>query len=891
MDPAQPPALPAARRVVTMFSDIEGSTRLWEQRAAEMSAALGRHDALAQALVQRHGGQLVKTTGDGIHAAFDDPAAALAAALDLQLGLSSPTAEGAEAPPQGLALRVRCGLHIGPAEARGGDYYGSSVNRAARIMSIAHGGQTLVSAALAAAVAGRMPGQASLRELGRVRLRDLSEPEDVLQLEHPGLRDKFPVLRSLEATPNNLAQQLDSFVGREAEFATARRMLAESRLVTLLGMGGLGKSRLSVQLGAELLPEFADGVWLIELAPLTDPRGVPQAVASVLGLREEAGQTLAQTLARHVRGQRVLFILDNCEHVIHAAAELAKQLLQAGPDVKVLATSRSALQVAGEASCPVPPLALPDPRRAVQPDELLRHEAVRLFIERASAAQPSFRLDAANAVAVADVCQRLDGIPLALELAAARTRVLSVQAISQRLADRFRLLQTSDQTVLPRQRTLRALIDWSHDLLSEPERLLFRRLAVFAGGWSLEAAEAVCAGDGIDALDVLDLQSRLVQESLVAMVAGGERYRMLDTVRAYAQEKLDADPDAGTASQRHLEWHLQLAETAFAQLGGSERGRWLARLDTERENFMTAHRASAALAGGDPLALRLVHALRPYFISRGSLTMGLAMALDTIGRPGLQANDEARCKALFGAGQLSWIMGRHAQAQGLLTDALSIAREIGAAPVVARVLQPLGMNSLALGDFGAARRWLGEAMVLARAQDNPRELLAAQNALAMLYRIEGRLDAAQPLAEEVVTLARRLGEPEALGIALLNLAMVSIGAGKLGGVAEMLLEVLRSAADTGSQPLLVGCHEVCAGYAAMLDQPAASARFYGSALALREDSALARDAVDEKFLTPLLQAAEHSLGRQAWSAAVSAGRAHAHGGLAVALGEWLNRPS
>ncbi len=473
-----------------LFSDIEGSTRLWEQEPQRMQSALARHDALSRAAVEGHHGRVVKMTGDGLHAAFADPVDALLAMLEMQQALAERDAAN------DLELRIRCGLHLGAEQRRDGDFFGRAVNRAARIMSAAHGGQMLLSQAVAERVEQRLPGDVSLRDLGSVRLRDLETPEHVYQVVHAKLRADFPALRSLEATPNNLSQHLNSFVGRERELAETRKLLASTRLLTLLGVGGIGKSRLSTQLAAEVLDDYADGVWFVELAPLSDPAMVAQAVASVLGVVEDAGRPIVEALVKFVRDRNLLVVLDNCEHLVHACADLAKKLLQAGANLRIVASSRTYLQIAGETTYQVPTLSVPDPKRESRPEQLAEHEAVRLFIDRASSLQPSFRLNAQNAAAIADVCHRLDGIPLAIELAAARTRALSVEAIAARLNDRFRLLVTGDQTVLPRQRTLRALIDWSFDLLSEAERMLLLRLSVFAGGWTLEAAEAVGAGEG-----------------------------------------------------------------------------------------------------------------------------------------------------------------------------------------------------------------------------------------------------------------------------------------------------------------------------------------------------------------------------------------------------------
>ncbi len=883
---AEVPFKPSSPPFLTfLFTDIESSVRLMEQHPQAMPRALARHDALVRGCVAQHGGRVVKTTGDGVHAVFEQPLDALQTALALQLALADPEAT------HGLPLRVRCGLHGGFDEARDGDYFGPAVNRAARIMGIAHGGQTLLSQAVAERVAAALPDGISLHDLGRVRLRDLGSPERVHQLQHSRLRDTFPPLRSLEATPNNLAQQLDSFVGRQQEVAEVRALLGQSRQVTLLGMGGIGKSRLSVQLGAEVLDEYIDGVWLVEFAPLTDPRLVPQAVASVLGVKEDAGRGITESLLQHVRDRQMLLIFDNCEHLVHDCAALAKALLQAGAGVRLLASSRTVLQLAGEATYQVPTLGVPGLQsefgRGEAADTLGRHDAVRLFVDRAVAAQSPFRLTPANAAAVADICRRLDGIPLAIELAAARIRALSAEAISQRLNDRFKLLVTGDQTVLPRQRTLRALIDWSHDLLSEPERTLFRRLAVFAGGWTLEAAEAVCAGDGLDAADVLDLQTSLVEKSLVVMEAGGARYRMLDTVQHFAAEKLSASDDESNTRNRHLSHYVDYAETARPALGGPEQGAWQRRLDAERENFLTAHRWSAKAPQGDELGLRLMHALRPYWIRSGAVSLGLRMAQDTLQHPGLRPRRKPRCMALFGVGQLSYLAGLHEQAKAHLGECLSIANEIGDDDIVARVLQPLGMVLAYLREYDAATLHLQQALALARAQGDAHELGCALTALAILHRLEQRPDLAAPLCTEAVTLSRGLDDQQNTGIALLNLAMVSITLHQLDAARGMLLEVIDLAERSSARPLMCSVAEVCSGLAAVLQDWHAAAAFFGDAEAQQHEAGQRRDPTDEAFLAPLIEATQKALGAVAFDASQALGRQRAQQDSLQCLRDWL----
>jgi predicted ATPase/class 3 adenylate cyclase len=864
---AQLGASDAAGAVTFMFTDVEGSTRLWETEPERMRPAMARHDVIVRATVDGHRGTVVKMTGDGIHAAFEQPLDALLAALDIQLALTAADTVGA------TGLAVRCGLHAGNDERRDKDFFGPAVNRAARIMSAAHGGQLLLSQEVAARVADALPAGVELRDLGVVRLRDLTTPERLYQVLHPQLRAQFPPLRSLASTPNNLPQQLNSFIGRERELAETRQKLAANRMLTLLGMGGIGKSRLSLQLAAEVLDDFPDGVWFVELAPLADERSVPQALASVLGVKEEAGRPVIEAVLKYVRDKRLLVVLDNCEHVVHACADLAKQLLQAGAGVKVLTSSRDYLQIAGETTYHVPTLSAPDPQKKESLAALAEHEAVRLFIDRVTAARPEFALTEKNAVAVTEICHRLDGIPLALELAAARARALSVENIATRLNDRFKLLATGDRTVLPRQRTLRALIDWSYELLDERERVLFQRLAVFAGGWTLEAAEAVCAGGTIDGAGVLDLQTQLVEKSLVVMELGGERYRMLDTVRAYAAEKLAAVPgnEANAVMQRHLSHYLAHAEQARGAFGGPDQDIAMARLDRDHENLLLAHRTAHGRADGVEPGLRLIRALKFYWINRGLLLLGQEVMRDSLDRWVDQMPTLARCRALFDLGQLNCFIGRYAEGAAHLESSLAIARTLGDRTRIAAVLQPLGMAAAALGDLAAARDYSAEAVTLARELGNQRELASALIAVAQLDRMESRLDDARRLYQQALEIARELNDQEAVAIALVNLAMVAITQNEVSPACNTLLEVLRIARQSGSRPAGQSALDATAAWCALRNQWAAAAQYYGVSEAQAKRSGSRRDAVDDAFLAPFMARVRASIDEARYRDALSKG--------------------
>jgi predicted ATPase/class 3 adenylate cyclase len=863
-----------------LFSDIEGSTRLWEADPVGMEAALARHDAIARHAVEVSDGTLVKTLGDGVHAVFADPVRAIGAALALQQALADPMVEG-------ITLRVRCGLHLGAVERRDNDYFGTAVNRAARIMGAAHGGQVLVSRAVALIVGGNLPDGATLRDLGTVRLRDLADPEQVYQLLHPTLRAEFPALRSLEATPNNLPHQVSSFVGREREMAEVKRLLASVRLLTILGMGGLGKTRLSLQVAADVLDDYADGVWFVDLARLSDPQLVPQAVASTLGVKEEPGHSVQQALVAHVRDRQLLLVLDNSEHLVRACAELAKQLLQSGPRVKILATSRESLNIAGETAFPMLPLAVPASAGPIAAAALAQFDGARLFVDRAVAAHSAFRLSDRNASSVAEICRRVDGIPLAIELAAARVRTLSVEKIAERLADRFRLLTGGDKTAMPRQQTLRALIDWSHDLLSEHERALLRRLSVFAGGWTLEAAEAVGGGGAIDESDVLDLLTQLVEKSLVTREAEGGHYRLLDTVRQYAQEKLDESTDGDEARDRHLAFYLAFAERAQAGLVGPAQGEGLKRLDRERENILSAHAWCERAKAGAESDLRLLHATKLYWIKRGLLELGRRITVEALGRDGVSRRGPLRSRGLFQVGQFCALMGRYREAQDYLEESLAIARELGDKTRIAAVLQPLAMVSLEQRDFTAARAQLDEALVLARELGNPREVAAALTQAAALHRMQGDLDTAGSLYREVHTLAAGLGDQESVAIALLNLAMVAVSGGSGERAGPMLIEVLDIAGQVGSSALGQSVADVAAALAATRAQWESAARFYGVAEAQIALTGLHRDPGDEAFIAPFIADARKAAGAAAFSAAEASGRALAYDDAVREMRGWL----
>jgi predicted ATPase len=721
-----------------------------------MRAASARHDALVEGIVGGNGGVLVRPRGEGDSrfAAFARASHAVAAAADLQVALHK------EVWPTPTPLRVRLALHTGEADLREGDYYGAAVNRCARLRAIAHGGQILLSQTTHDLVRQALPAGVDLRDLGEHRLADLAAAEHVFQLCALGLADAFPALRSLDALPNNLPLQVTSFVGRERAMAEVTRLLATTRLLTITGTGGCGKTRLGLQVAADLLDAYPDGVWLVELAPLADAALVPDAVAAAIGVRGGPAQPIQATLISYLRTRKLLVILDNCEHLIDACARWSDAVMRTCPDVRILATSREALGIAGEVSWRVPSLGLPPSDLSGSPATRADGEAIRLFVERASAVQPSFALTEENAHLVAQICQRLDGIPLAIELAATRVQAVALEQIAARLDQRFRLLTGGSRTALPRQQTLAATVGWSYDLLSERERQFFNRLSVFAGGFTLDAAEAVC--DDVDT--ALDLLSNLVGKSLVIAdsgVGGVERYRLFETLRQYGREKLVATGDAESVHRRHAEYYLRLAEELAPQIFDRRQLVALARLDQELGNVRAALRwflDTGAAAEG----LRLLTALYYHWYFRGLGSELRPWLLEFLALPSADVPPSVRVRALWMVGFVIWWKGDKATGRAYLEQARAMAREIGDPGEEAHALILLG--DLATGQDG--RILLEDSLRLHRMADDDQGVTEALLHLARRAFILGDPTHARLAVEEALERARRRGDRRHIAFAL-----------------------------------------------------------------------------------------------------------------------------
>src|SRR5215218_588340 len=685
-----------------------------------------------------------------------------------------------------------------------------------------------------------------------------------------------PAPRTPERPPHNLPLELSSFVGREKELAEVKRLMGETRLLTLTGSGGCGKTRLALAVASELVEGFEDGVWMVELAPLADPSLVAQAVASTLGVREQPGRSPTETLSEYLGSEKVLLVLDNCEHLIEACAELAQTLLRSCPELRVLATSREALGIAGEISWSVPSLTLPDLRRLLDVESLSHYESARLFVERAAAVKPTFTLTEQNAAAVARVCYRLDGIPLAIELAAVRTKVLSVEEISDRLDGSFGLLASVGRTAIPRHRTLHATMDWSHELLPEQERILVRRLSVFAGGFTLKAVESVCVWEDLQRGDVLDLLSHLVNKSLV-LVAEQERetrYRLLEAVRQYGWEKLSESGEEGQLREQHARYYLALAEEAEPELKGEGQVAWLERLEREHDNLRVAMRLLLG-QGESEEASRLGWALWLFWGIRGYYDEGrrsMEQALSVEGSVAMPAS--ARAKALYVEGMMENYQGDHLSAEVLLEESVGLFRELDDKLGTAYALSNAGFAALGQGQPQKAITLTEEAVDLFLEVDEKWGAAIELGFLAVAWRDQGDHERAKRLAERGLTLSREVGERQAISVALNTLATLAQAERDHERARELFKEGLTVSAELGNESDVVHCLEGLASIAGAEGSFVRAARLWGTVGALLEEIEVGVHtyAPDRSLQQSQVAAAQARLDEEAFEAAWAEGR-------------------
>jgi predicted ATPase/class 3 adenylate cyclase len=905
-------ASPPTGTLTFLFTDIEGSTKLWEHDAPAMQAALARHDELLTLAMEKHGGYVFKTVGDAFCAAFPTGPEALECALDTQRRLLSSEWE------QAGYIKVRIALHTGAAEERDGDYFGPPLNRVARLLSAAHGGQVLLSLATQELVRDQLPGGTSLRYLGEHRLKDLFRPERIFQLLAPELPSEFPPLRTLGAYRNNLPLQPTPLIGREKEVSEVCDLLRgdETHLLTLTGPGGTGKTRLALQAAADLLDDFPDGTFFAHLATLTEGELFSSAVAETLGVEETGEQPLDESLKDYLRERRLLLVLDNFEQVLGAAPAVT-ELLAVAPHLKVLATSRAPLRLYGEHEFPVPPLTLPDLESPRSLETLTQYEAVGLFVERARAVKPDFEVTNESAPAVAEICVRLDGLPLAIELAAARIKMLPPKAMLQRLSSRLKLLTGGARDLPERQRTLRGAIEWSHALLDKGEQVLFARLAVFSGGRTLEAidavCDAVCDAEGDLPVDSFNGVSSLLDKSLLRQEEGpGEepRFVMLETIHEFAREKLQETAEADEIKRTHAKYFLALAEESYPELKGANQLEWLDRLEAEHDNMRAA--LSWALERREAeVALRLGGALWLFWFVRGYHSEGRrwlqeALAVDEPGSPvsramalagvgwlaahqgdldpaqeaceeGLQllaneASEAKRCLLVF----LGWVEREredYRRATQLFEESLALSRQMGDTYWHATSLSNLALVSHYRRDSERATDLYEHSMDLFREQGDKQSLAYCLNNLGMVVYSQGDLGRAAQLTEEGVALVRELRARVDVALGLCNLGWIALLQDDLCRAADLYRESLSLSWDTGLTPLVQSVLEGFACTAGAKGEAERAVRLWGAAQSLHETKGIPRD---DDFLAEAdarISAVRLGMGEETWKEAWRKGRA------------------
>jgi predicted ATPase/class 3 adenylate cyclase len=766
---------PPTGTVTFLFTDVEGSTVLWDRHPIAMRDALAEHDRRIRTAVDAHHGYVFTTAGDSFAVAFEHVRDALDAALDLQFSLSDLVGE--------LELRVRSGIHTGEATVRDGDYFGPSVNRCARIASAGHGGQILISGSSSDLLGDDLPAGVELLDLGVHRLRDLAEPERILQVCHPDLDREFRKIRTLEGPGDTLPTQLTNFIGRDHEISEIVALLADRRLVTLAGPGGAGKTRLALEVAERVVRNHPDGIRLVELAALVDHEVVIDEVAQRFGATRVEEVPLAETIAATIGDRRMLLVLDNCEHLVEPVARLTSQLLLGCPNLRVIATSRERLAVTGEVLYRVPSLSMPPPGSDVE--RSLGYDAIRLFVDRAQLADPGFELEASNLDDVVSICRRLDGIPLALELAAARVRSMSPQQISSRLDERFRLLTGTDRSSDDRQQTLLSTIDWSHDLLHDRERVVFRRLGCFASDFGLEAAEHVCADESIFEFDVVDLLTALVDKSMVSTTSGrsGTRYQLLESIKTYALGHLEQAEERTVTSARHAVHFADLAAVLQRRQRAGDLASALAVFDEEEDNFRAALHFSID-AGDAVMAARLVDALGYLWYAGGVRREGLEWC-ESLFALQSDLSDELRAGALHSYALMLGGTGDQDLGVDALREQVAIRRRLDDPIRLAAALNNLGNLLYDIGETDAARLALREAIDAQREGGEPPTLMLCSLASGEMHA--GR-PGAEDLFREALVEARAADHLYGIAVAMAGLGQVLARAGRTDEARPVLVE-------------------------------------------------------------------------------------------------------
>ena len=848
--------------VTFLFTDIEGSTRLLQGVGTDRFQRLqAGHDRALQAAIEEGGGVVVRTEGDAFFAAFPTPAGAIRAAVSAQRRLD------------GTPVLVRMGLHTGEGRLGGSDYVGLDVHRAARIVAAGHGGQILLSETTRSLVERDLPDGVALRDLGLHRLKDIDHAEHLFDVVIEGHPSEFPPPVTLDARPNNLPRRLTSFVGRREEIRTTADLLSDHRLVTLTGAGGTGKTRLALEVAEELLPSFADGAFFVDLAPLSDPGQVCPAICEAVGVREEPGSDLVDTLVDRLGRRVLLLVLDNFEHLLDEAP-LVDRVLSDAPNVRALATSRTPLGLYGEQELPVPPLPSPTDGAASDLESLSRIEAVALFVDRARASRPDFALTEANAAVVAEICARLDGLPLAIELAATRINVLPPDAILSRLRQSLDLLTTGSRNIPERQRTLRGTIEWSYGLLDEPERRLFARLSVFVGGADLEAAETVANPSGDLGVDILDGLASLVDRNLARQTetdAGEPRFGMLETIREYARERCDLEWDGEASRRRHADHFLALAEASGPHLTGEDQVAWLDRLDRDHENIQAALRWTMDEGEADR-GMRAAASVWRFWHLRGHVSTGLAWLERLLASP--VGRIAVRAKAEDAAGSLSYWQGNVPKTERHYREALAIYRELGDRRGIAQATYDLAFVPLLRGSgLEEGERLLTDAISLYQELGDADGVVKAKGDMGLILMKRGDFRAALPVLEDFLSMARKRGDTFRLSDGLIRVADAHRGLGDLDRARRGYLEALDVTERANTPGGVAAVLQLMASVDVDRGDHRRAMRLYGAGMAIAESIGDTDVIVAPYEFADPLGDARKAIGDEATDRALAEGRA------------------
>ena len=873
--------------VTFLFSDIEDSTGIAQAHPAAWEALRARHNTILRDAMQAHRGHVFQVIGDGFCVAFHTADEAIHAAIASQRALQSEAWSPAP-------VRVRIGLHTGEARASTGDgdavdYVGyQALARAQRITAVAHGEQVVVSGSCRTLVQDALPDGVVLLDLGQHRLKGFAEPERLWQVAAPALRREFPALQSQAATANNLPQAVTRFIGRAQELAECERLLRQARLLTLTAIGGAGKTRLAIEVARNELDRFPDGIWFVDLASLQEGERLGLAVADALGFRPQGDTPILETIAHHLAGRRALIVLDNCEHILDPAAALVESLLARCANVVILCTSREGLGLAGEQIFAVRSLRMPV---GAELEDVKNSEAVALFMDRARLADPTLQLDATSAPIVADICRRLDGIALAIELAAARARMLTLPDILARLSDRFRLL-TGGNRALPRQQTLLATLHWSYDQLSAGEQAVLQRLGIFVGGWTLAAATAV-SGDGADEFEILDMLTRLADKSLIALdrdTGGESRYTMVETLRQFALDRLEEAGALQDTRVRHARHFIELATKSWAtSLETGVTDRWLELIDPDHENLLAAHAACGLHPELVMPGLGFMGAMGRYWDLKGMFGLGQRMIVEALGRPGALQPGVPRCEALERLASIDLFLGRYDESLNSLQEAIAIARNLNDPQQISEVLQGLVSVYNARGELVEARTCLNECLEIS-ATLGELQMYRPRHMLGELLRREGDLAGAESAYLENLAYSRATRAPSRIVGCLINLALVAAQRGDARATRACLAEAMQISEGGADRRRGVVSLKLCAAAAGLVEEWRFAARLHGMTEAFATQMDFHLEPVDAMVIDPLVGRVRVALGEADFAGECLNGAKLAwHEARAEALA-WLETP-